>query len=696
MHCANCALTIHKYLEGKGRREVRVDPIEGNVSFEGEDDGLDALRKGIEDLGYSVTGASDAGPAKKRLLADHRGRFLFCLPFSALLTATHLLHEHLPQALHVLADPWVQMALCLPVFLPGMSFFGRSAVKSLRNGIPNMNVLVALGASSAFVYSLVGTLLDLGPDYQFYETAASIITLVFLGNWMEEASMSSTQRALSSLVRSQQVMANMIAFDGDHQEQVFPIANDQLKVGDLLLIRSGEQVPIDCRILWGDAHANEAIVTGESLPVHKRQKDLLIGGSLLESGTVRAQVTAVGHETVLAGILDMVRRAQGEKPPVQQLADRISAVFVPIVVGLAIVTLAVNWYLLDAFTPSLMRAIAVLVIACPCAMGLATPAAVAVGMGRAARNGILFRNAAGLEAFKDIRQAVFDKTGTLTTGEFTVVSVTAFGMPEEDLRKYVGSMERHSNHPIARCLARDFASKTDMRWRSVEEVRGLGMKAVDREGNHWTVASYEAAAHLTDDAGHQVYVLRNEQLAGWIDLSDDVRPEAADIIAWLHRRGIRTILLSGDQEERCRSLAERLGMHEWHARQSPARKRELIAELTRKAPTVMVGDGINDAPALAAATLGISLSEASQLAMQNAQVVLMNQGLARLPMAIGLGRHTYLTIRQNLFWAFAYNVIAIPVAAFGLLTPRIGALAMGLSDVVLAVNSSRLFFKKVD
>jgi Cu+-exporting ATPase len=695
MHCANCALTIHKFLEGKGRREVRVDPIEGNVSFEGEDTGLDGLRKGIEDLGYHVAGETEVAAKRDGLLKGHRGRFLLCLPFSALLTGTHLLHGRLPHSLHLLTDPWVQMALSLPVFLYGMSFFGRSGLKSLRNGIPNMNVLVALGAASAFVYSLAGTLLQLGPDYQFYETSASIITLVFLGNWMEEASMESTQRALTSLVRSQQVMANMIAFDGEHQEQVFSIANDQLRVGDLVLIRSGEQVPIDCRILWGEAHVNEAIVTGESLPVHKRQKELLIGGSMLESGTVRAQVTAVGHDTVLAGILDMVRRAQGEKPPVQQLADRISAIFVPAVVALALVTLAVNWYLLEAFTPSLMRAIAVLVIACPCAMGLATPAAVAVGMGRAARNGILFRNAAGLEAFKDIRQVVFDKTGTLTTGDFTVVSVTALGLPEEELRRHVGSLERHSSHPIARCLAREFKTKADVRWQSVQEDKGLGMRGVDRDGDTWVVASHQAAAHLTADAGHQVYVLRNDALVGWIDLSDEVRPEAAGVVAWLRKLGIRTILLSGDQEERCRSLAEKLGMDEWHALQTPSMKQERIAALSRKAPTVMVGDGINDAPALAEATLGISLSEASQIALQNAQVVLMNHGLARLPLAMGLGKHTYRTIRQNLFWAFAYNVIAIPVAAFGLLTPRIGALAMGLSDVVLAVNSSRLFFRKV-
>ena len=302
----------------------------------------------------------------------------------------------------------------------GMSFFGKSAIKSLRNGMPNMDVLIALGATAAFVYSLYGTLTGQAERYMFYETAAAILTLVFLGNYLEDASIHSTQRALNSLARSQKVMANMIAYDDDHHEHLFPVENTQLKVGDLILIKSGEQVPMDCKILWGDVHVNEAIVTGESAPVHKHAKDKLIGGSVIQDGTVKAQVTAVGSDTILSGIINLVKQAQGEKPPVQQLADKISAIFVPVVIGIAVVTLAVNWIIIKDFTPALMRSIAVLVIACPCAMGLATPAAIAVGLGRGAKTGILFRNATSLELFKDIKQVVFDKTGTLTTGKFAI------------------------------------------------------------------------------------------------------------------------------------------------------------------------------------------------------------------------------------------------------------------------------------
>ncbi len=697
MTCANCALTINKYLQKEGQQNITVNPLDGDVHFDTiEGTETERIRKGIEALGYHVTGNAAAGKTQKRpFLGNHLRRFLFTLPFTAVLMLLHLIHEKLAPGLHFLMNPWFQLALSIPVYYVGMGFFGRSAIKSLRNGFPNMNVLIALGATAAFIYSLTGTLLNLGPDFMFYETAASIITLVFLGHYLEDASMASTQRALKALSASQQVMANMIAFDDKYEELVFPIENTQLKVGDLILIRSGDQVPIDCKIIWGEAEVDEAIVTGESLPVHRVKKDPLIGGSALASGTVRAQVTAVGKDTVLAGILDMVGKAQGEKPPVQLLADRIAAVFVPVVLAISLITLVVNAWISGDFGEALLRAIAVLVISCPCAMGLATPAAVAVGMGRAARNGILFRNAASLEKFKDIRQVVFDKTGTLTTGAFRVSKVHPIDMSEDDFRHAVWSLEKYSNHPIARSITEAFKSRQDIRWESIEEIKGMGMRGIDRDGNEWVAGSWKEAATLTDEKGHNVYVLRNGRLAGWIDLEDEIRPEAAGVIAWLKRKGIRTILLSGDAEARCAAISGTLGIDEYFSGQSPAQKMEKIATLNRDIPTAMVGDGINDAPALAQASLGISLSDASHLAMQQAEVVLMNQGLKQMPTALGLGRHTYTTIRQNLFWAFIYNIIAIPVAALGLLTPAMAAAAMGFSDVVLAVNSIRLFVKKV-
>lgn len=693
MTCANCALAINKYLEKQGAKNVAVNPIAGDVSFDiVEKETPVKLARGIESLGYKVENFFPTEKEKKPFLATNLQRFWFTLPFTAVL----LLHMFPIGHLHWLMNPWLQLGLALPVFIIGMRYFGKSAYKSLKNGVPNMNVLITIGSASAFIYSLTGALMGLGENYLFFETSATIITLVFLGNYMEDASIATTQRALKTLVKSQKVTANMIAFDENHQEVILPVDNSQLKEGDLVLIRSGEQVPSDCKVLWGDAEVNEALLTGESAPVTKGKKDKLIGGSIIEEGVLKAQVTAVGNDTVLSRILNMVKQAQGEKPPVQQLADRISAVFVPVVIVIAVVTLIINWIILGAFTPSLLRSIAVLVIACPCAMGLATPAAIAVGLGRAARNGVLFRNAKSLELFKDISQAVFDKTGTLTTGHFNIAGFTSFLLDDDEFKKIVYSLEKYSNHPLAKTIINNWRTHDIINWKKVEELKGAGIVATDKEGNEYKAGSFVMASHLTTDESHNIYVLKNNELIGWIDLQDELRPEAKEVIAYLKSKNIKTILLSGDRYKKSKHVADLLGIEEVIAEQTPQQKLDKIAELTAQTPTVMIGDGINDAPALAKATIGISMSDASQLAMQSAQVVLMNSGLKKLPMALGLGRHTYMTIKQNLFWAFIYNIIAIPIAALGFLSPTFAALVMGFSDVVLAGNSVRLFVKKVE
>jgi P-type Cu+ transporter len=709
MDCTNCALTIRKYLEKQGMKEVRVNYATGDVSFEAtEAANTGKLSADIQDLGYKVSGngnglshdhdhAGHDHDVPGAIFRTQMQRFLFCLPFTLVLMS-HMVFGH---QVDWLIDPWVQMGLCTPVYLVGMSFFGISAWKSLRHGVPNMNVLIALGATAAYAYSFIGHMLNLGEGYLYYETTATIITLVFLGNYLEEASISSTERELKKLAKSQKVMANMIAYDDKHEEHIFPVESTDLHTGDLILIKTGEQVPADCKILWGDAQVSEAIITGESTPVQKGKKDNLIGGSIMESGTVKAQVTAVGDESVLARILNMVREAQGDKPPVQQMADKISAIFVPVVIGIAVVTLIVNWIVLKEFQPSLMRSIAVLVIACPCAMGLATPAAIAVGLGRGARKGILFRNATSLELFKDIKQVVFDKTGTLTTGKFQIAgfsSQSGAGVNDEEFKRIVYSLEKYSNHPIAKSISDAWKTNNEIRWQQTEEIKGIGMRAKDKEGNVYQAGSYKIAAQLTSDDSHNVYIIKNDQLIGWIDVKDELRPESKSVVAYLHSKGVRTILLSGDRRSKTEQLAAELGIDEVIAEQTPEQKLQKIAELSAQAPTAMVGDGINDAPALAKATVGISMSDASQIAMQSAQVILMKNGLQNLPTALGLGKHTYITIKQNLFWAFSYNIVAIPVAAFGLLGiygPTYGALIMAMSDVVLAINSVRLFVKKV-
>ncbi len=695
MSCSNCALTINKYLEKNGMQNVKVSFAGGDVSFEmnGNKTKQD-IKKGIEELGYKVADETADAQAKKPINKYLR-YLLICLPFTLVLML-HVFEKWV--TISWLMNPWVQLALCLPVYITGMNFFARSAIKSIRNGMPNMNVLVTIGATAAFVYSLTGTFLHLGHNYLFYETAASIITLVFLGNYLEDISIRSTQKALEGLAKAQKVIANMIAFDEHHHELIFPVANTQLRSGDLILIKSGEQVPADCKILWGEANVNESIITGESMPVTKKAKDKLMGGSIVTDGTVKAQVTATAKDSVLATIINLVKHAQGEKPPMQQLADKISAIFVPVVLGVAAVTFILNYIFLHELTPSIMRSIAVLVIACPCAMGLATPAAIAVGLGRAAKNGILFRNAKSLELFKNIKQVVFDKTGTLTNGEFVIEKwqITDNAMTDETFKQIVFSLEKYSNHPIAKSIAEQWKTKKAIHWAKLEEIKGLGVMAMSSSGDVYKAGSYKIASSLTNDDSHNVYIVKNNDLAGWIDIKDDLRPEAAAVVAYLHAKDIKTILLSGDRMDKCKQIASALHIDEVIAEQTPEQKLEKIAALTAKAPTAMIGDGINDAPALAKATIGISMSDASHITIQTADVVLMNNGLKKLPASLGLGRHTFITIKQNLFWAFFYNVIAIPVAAIGLLTPTVGAFAMAMSDVVLVINSTRLFVKKVE
>ncbi|MFT3682926.1 MAG: cation-translocating P-type ATPase [Ferruginibacter sp.] len=703
MDCTNCALTISRYLNKEGLKNVQVNFIGGDVSFETNGDvPKEKLAKGIEDLGYHVSGTSKTGTGThqhhhgKGLFSNHLQRFLFCLPFTLVLML-HMFPLHHIAFIHALMNPWVQLAICLPVYVVGMGYFGVSAVKSLSRGVPNMNVLIALGATAAFIYSLIGTIAFTGMDYIFYETTATIITLVFLGEWIEHKSVDITQRELQKLSKQQKVMANMIAFDDQHKENIFPVENTQLHVGDLILIRSGEQVPADCKILWGEAYVNEALLTGESKPVFKQKKNILTGGSVFTDGTVKAQVTAAGDDTVLSNIINMVKQAQTEKPPVQQLADKISAIFVPAVISIAAITFLLNYFAFNIpATASLMRSIAVLVISCPCAMGLATPAAIAVGLGRAAKNGILFRNAKSLELFKNISTVIFDKTGTLTKGNLSLTKFESL-IEEPEFKRICYSIEKFSNHPVARSVISAWATNNLLQWKKIEEIKGSGMHAEDMQGNRYKLISYKAAREsgLTVDNGHTAYLVKNNEAIGWFDAEDEIRTEAVAVIKYLHNKNIKTILLSGDSAEKANNIAKQLGIDEVYAEKSPEEKLKIVERLNNETPVAMVGDGINDSPALAKATIGISMSEASQLAVQSAQVVLMNSGIQKLPLALGLGKNTFLTIKQNLFWAFIYNVVAIPVAAMGFLQPGFAALAMGFSDVVLAINSIRLKYRKV-
>ena len=708
MHCSNCALTIDKYLSKQHLQNIKVNFVTGDISFDSTAEiNIEAIKTGLKSIGYPVLSSiSNSVTAEKKswTFQSFLKSKIQLLVVSAILTiplSLHMFGLHL----HVLMNPYVQLAFALPIYLIGLSFFGTSAIRSIWKGIPNMNVLITLGSTAAMGYSIYGIVIGRAEEFMFFETAATTITFILLGNVIEDRSVRQTQKALQQLAKSQKVMANMIAFDNNHQEQIFEVENTILRVGDLVLIKTGEQVPMDCKILWGDASVNEAIITGESIPVQKQMKDFLIGGSILESGTLKAQITAVGNETVLSNILKMVLNAQTEKPPIQQMADKISAIFVPVVIAIALITLGVNyWFAHQTFSESLLRSIAVLVISCPCAMGLATPAAIAVGLGRAAKSGVLFKNAKSLENFKNIKQVVFDKTGTLTTGQFElsgfhIVQDGQVPISEDTFKVLSYSLEKYSNHPIANCIKATWKTKDAIPWAKIEEVKGMGIQATDKEGNTYWAGSFKTLEDKSIEDGHNIYIQKNNQFIGWIDVADQIRPEAKEVVDQLHRQGISTILLSGDRAIKCQQVGKALGIQKIIAEQSPSEKLATLDALIKIAPTAMVGDGINDAPALAKATIGISLSNASHIAIQSAQVVLMNSGLKNLPMSLVLGRKTYQTIKENLGWAFSYNIIAIPVAALGFLGtwgPTYGAMIMALSDVVLALNSLRLFKKKLN
>lgn len=687
MTCGNCALTISKLLEKKGATNISANAASGEVSFTiVEETDVNKVYDAIDGLGYKVVREAENDDTVSTTKGkDYTTAYLI---ISAIFTFPLLMHMF--SSWHVLHNPWVQLVLSTPVFAIGLRQFGVSAVRSLRHGIPNMDVLIIIGATAAYVYSLIGMFVYTAHahDYLFFETTASIITLVMFGNWLEHRTVKSTTQAIDSLVQLQPQKARLVMADSIGKETVMEVESKYVKAGDIVLVNTGDSIPVDGVIISGDAQVDEHMITGESLPAHKDKDDEVVGGTIVLDGNLRVRATAVGSASVLSNIIRMVREAQGQKPPLQKLADKISAVFVPVVLGVAVLTLLISYYALDAtFENAMMRAIAVMVISCPCAMGLATPAAVAVGLGRAARNGILIKGGDTLQRLKTVKNIVFDKTGTLTTGKLQIESFTA-EIDEHEFKTVVSAIEQHSSHPIAKSITKQWNDTGDVTLAEIEEVKGKGIQATDDKGNNWQLGS-EIWLHgnVAKDKGYDLYLYKNGAYAGAIRVSDTLRPDAKETIAELKEMGYHTILLSGDKKAKCERIAAELGIDEVLAEQSPEQKNKKLDELIQTAPTAMVGDGINDAPALARATVGISLSESTQVAIQSANVILSSNQLSTLPKAIRLGIYTERTIKSNLFWAFIYNIVAIPVAAAGLLRPTYGAGIMALSDVVLILNS---------
>ncbi len=455
-------------------------------------------------------------------------------------------------------------------------------------------------------------------------------------------------------------------------------------------------MPIDGTVISGEGQVNEAMITGESLPVSKRKNDKVIGGTVLSDGNFRISATAESHSSVLSGIIEMVKTAQADKPEVQRFADRISAIFVPAVLAISLITFFVNYLAIGLpVSASLMRSVAVLVISCPCAMGLATPTAVMVGIGKAARHGILIRKASALETFSKIRSIMFDKTGTITTGNFRVSILFHDTYSPAEIRNFLYNLEMHSSHPIAKSVtANETWHTSPITFTQVSEQKGKGVTATDDKGNRYELGSTTIAGGAQLLSG-DIFLMVNDMLVATFALEDELKEGAAEGIAYFNAHGIDTILISGDKPAKCKMVAEETGIRQYYAAQLPAQKLEKIDETSKRHLNAMVGDGINDAPALSKAPVAISFSNASEIARQSAQVIVIKNDFRSVKYAHVISAQTYRTIKQNLFWALFYNVVAIPLAAAGFLSPMVGALSMAFSDVVIIGNSIRLRYTRV-
>ena len=734
MTCASCVNRIDRFLrtaDGVAEANVNLATETATIRFDPARIDLAGLAAAVESAGYvaridriataerPVTTTEEPAFAERHL-ADVRRRLIV----AALLTTPILLGlarmTIAPWVPEIFVNPWLQLALATPVQVYAGAPFYRGAVNALRHRSADMNTLVAVGTTAAFGYSVMAIFFPgffhaagIGMDGAiplYFDTAAAIITLILLGRFLEARARRHTSDAIRALIGLAPRTARVLRAGSE-----LDVPIEQVVAGDRVRVRPGERVPVDGVLRDGRSAIDESMVTGESMPVGKGPGDEVIGGTINRAGAFTYEATRVGADTVLAQIVRLVQDAQGSRAPIQRLADSVTGVFVPAVLGIAAFTF-VAWLLLGpapAFNLALVNAIAVLVIACPCALGLATPTSIMVGTGKGAENGVLFRNAEALERLHKVRTVVLDKTGTLTQGRPRVTDVIlAEGAPAEDeVLRLVASVERGSEHPLGEAIVRHARDERGLALPDAsgfESVAGQGVRAavggsvvaVGRSAFVGPDATTlrPAAERLAAAGKTPVFVAIDGRIAAVIAIADTLKSGSASAVAELHRLGLTVLMLTGDNETTARAIAAEAGVDRVVADVRPGGKAAAIRALQAEGTSVaMVGDGVNDAPALASADVGIAMGTGTDVAMESAGVTLMSGDLRGLITAIALSRATMRNIRQNLFWAFAYNVILIPFAAGilypvngWLLDPIFAAAAMALSSVTVVSNALRL------
>jgi Cu+-exporting ATPase len=700
MTCATCSGRVEKALSAApGVTRAEVNLATERASVEGMAGVLKPadLIAAVQRAGYGAEMLTDDVERDKAMVVAEDRRFkheTWRVAAAVVLSAPLLL-----PMFGVMLPAWLQFALATPVqFIIGGRFYV-AAWKALRAFTGNMDLLVSLGTSAAYFYSLYLMLAGPPGTHLYFEAAAVVIALIMVGKWLEARAKRSTTAAIQALMSLRPDKARV---ERDGTEIEVPVA--AVAVGDVVVVRPGEKLPVDGIVIGGDSAVDESLLTGESLPVGKTSGDHVTGGSINGSGLLRIETTAVGAQSTLSRIIALVENAQAKKPPVQRLVDRVAAIFVPVVVGVALVTLLGWWLIAGNFTGGVIASVAVMVIACPCSLGLATPTALMVGTGAAAKAGILIRDAEALERAHKLDTVILDKTGTVTEGKPAVTDLVPNGIGELELLSLAAAAQKGSEHPLARAVLTnaggmalpalaEFQSHAGMGLTALVNGRriAIGNRRLMREKGILTDAMEAQAAGLEAQGRTVMWIGAPDtaaSLLGLIAVADPLKPTAAAAVRRLHAIGIETVLLTGDNERTAAAVASQLGIRRVLAGVLPAEKAAEVQRLQAEGRHVgMVGDGVNDAPALAAADIGIAMGNGADVAMQTAGITLMRGDPLLISDAIAVSRATYNKIREGLFWAFIYNVIGISAAALGLLSPVIAGAAMALSSVSVVTNA---------